>query len=463
MTANAADQSVQKSWRRAGLTVYGLGLLTVVFGAIWLAVRITPMQSVSAAGQTVKVGATSPDWQTSGPGELDLFGQSLPTKVVFDGPIRPRLKLTHIDENAQVAQLVRSGDHQKLTLVTGRDLAGGWVVYGVCETSVAVGVTLLVLLAWTGLRRMPRRPTFAVLASGAALVVAVNATGFYLLATQTPAALRHVHSLADLVDRRPTAPVPKAKGPIFAGVRAVVLGDSTAAGTGYRPLPDPDALDTACRRSADSYPQILARVKNWDVLNLACAGATIHDGILGVQILGHKVAPPQLAEAQRATAASVFIVSVGANDVRWADLVGLCVKSRSCDDKASSAFFQNRLTKFALDYRTLLKQLAELPQHPKVLVNEYYDPFGPDVGCLHDEGVTPEKVRVLRSRLSALNKVLRQGAEGRAFTPVRPVFAGHALCSSQPYVQGPTDSAPLHPTAAGGMAITVAIQQALLK
>ncbi|MFJ9119198.1 hypothetical protein ACIRJO_27045 [Streptomyces sp. NPDC102394] len=103
------------------------------------------------------------------------------------------------------------------------------------------------------------------------------------------------------------------------------------------------------------------------------------------------------------------------------------------------------------------------PQHPRVLVNEYYDPFGPDVGCLRQEGITDKKVRVLRSRLSALNQVLRQGADTQGFTPVRPRFTGHALCSSQPYVQGSADSAPLHPTAAGEMAIAIADQQGLLQ
>ncbi|MFR0357322.1 SGNH/GDSL hydrolase family protein [Streptomyces sediminimaris] len=449
-------------WRRTATTaLYGCGLLLLAFAAISLAVRITPLQSVSVAGQSIEVGAAPLEWRMSGPGVLDLFGQSLPTTITFDGPIRPRLKLTHIAEDAQVAELLHSGDHQKLRLVTGRHLADGWLLYGLCETAVAVGLALLVLLAWTGVRRIPRRRALGVLASGAAVVVAVNATGFYLLAGQTPQALRHVHSLADLVGRRPAAPVPKAQGPALTGVHAVVLGDSTAAGTGNRPLPHPDALDTACRRSADSYARVLAGAKHWDVLNLACAGATVRDGILGVQILGEKVAPPQLAEAERASSASVVIVSVGANDVRWADLVGLCMKARSCDDKASRAFFQDRLTGFALDYRRLLGQLAALPQHPEVLIDEYYDPFGPDIGCLHDEGVTKDKVRVLRSRLAALNKVLRLGARAQGFTPVRPDFSGHGLCSGQPYVQGPADAAPLHPTAAGEMAITVAVQQAL--
>lgn len=452
----------QSSQRRVAVTaMYGLGLSALTLAAVWLAVRITPLQPVSAAGQTVRVGAAPLGWSWSGPGQLDLFGQSIPTRPHFDGPIRPRLELTHIDEDAEVARLLRSGEHDRLTLEVGRKLASGWIRYGAWETAVAAGLVLLPLAAWTGLRRMPPGRTLFLLAGGIALVTAVNAVGFYLLASDTPLILRKVRSLQDLVGDSPLSPVPRAEGPPLTDVRAVALGDSTAAGTGNRPLPDPSPLDTACGRSADSYPRVLARTNDWRVLNLACSGATIRDGILGVQIVGDQVAAPQLAQAQRATEASLVMVSVGANDVRWSDLVKLCAASPACDDRASTAFFQNRLARFALDYRTLLRHLAALPQHPTVLVNEYYDPFGPDSDCLRKEGLTRQKVQVLRSRLAALNAVLREGAEESGFTPVRPEFEGHGMCSDQPYVQGPTDRAPLHPTAAGALAIALAVQQAI--
>ena len=75
------------------------------------------MQTVSAAGQTAQVGAAVPSLTSlslSGPGELDLFGQVMPTKPQFEGPIRPLLKLTHITINARVAHLLRSDSPRKL-------------------------------------------------------------------------------------------------------------------------------------------------------------------------------------------------------------------------------------------------------------------------------------------------------------------------------------------------------------
>jgi len=44
-----------------------------------------------------------------------------------------------------------------------------------------------------------------------------------------------------------------------------------------------------------------------------------------------------------------------------------------------------------------------------------------------------------------------------------PPFTGHELCTADPYVQGPSDRAPLHPTATGELIIALADQQELPK
>lgn len=448
-------------WRRgAQLTAVLLSVLVVVAISLWVSVRITPLQSVTAAGQTVQVGATPPGLSLSGPGELDLFGQKIATEPHFDGPVRPRLDLTHITPDAQATQLIRNGNHGELTLV-GRRLAQGWIRYSLWESLIAAGITVVVLAAAAGIRRLPPRRTLALTATGLALACVLNATGFYLLASGTPPALRHVHSLADLVGRSPLTPVPPPQDPALGAVNAVVIGDSTAAAVGNRPVPHPTALDKSCGRSADSYAAQLGTANHWHVLNLGCAGATVRDGLLGPQILGTQAAPPQLSEAQRALKASYLIVSIGANDVHWADLTRLCAKSPTCDDRATGAYFRAQLTRFTLDYQNLLTQLAAFPNHPHVIVNEYYDPFGPDAHCLTREGVTNAKAQQLRSRLAELNAVLRQGALDAGFAAVQPQYTGHELCDKQPFVQSPADQAPLHPTAAGELAIALADQQAL--
>ena len=111
------------------------------------------MQTVSAAGQTAQVGAVISSLSWSGPGELDLFGQNIPTKPQFEGPIRPLLQLTHVTIDRQVAQLLRSDNPRKLKLSLSQQLAQGWTRYFVWETLIAAGFAVVALLAVAGVRR----------------------------------------------------------------------------------------------------------------------------------------------------------------------------------------------------------------------------------------------------------------------------------------------------------------------
>ena len=417
---------------------------------------------MSAAGQTAQVGAAVPSPSLSGPGELDLFGQVMPTKPQFEGPIRPLLKLTHITIDAQVANLLRSDSPRKLELNLSQQLAQGWIRYFEWETLIAAGFAVVLLIAVAGIARQSYKKMARTVIAGLVVVITINVGGILLTAHSTPAILRSVKTLDDLVGADPlTAPQQSATRPL-PGVQAVVIGDSTAAAIGNPRLPNGTPLDRACGRSSESYAADLALVNTWNVLNLACSGATVQNGLLGAQVLSSgQVAPPQLGEAQRATKAKVIIVSVGADDVQWSIMTKLCVASTVCDDKVSNAYFNQLISDFTRSYYELLGDLAALPGSPDVLINQYYSPFGPDLSCLSKYGITPAKEKVLASRLAQLNAVLAQGAGTFGFGVADPQFAGHELCSADPYVQGPDDRAPLHPTAAGELAIALTDQQAL--
>lgn len=441
------------------VSFYILTFLIVTVGAIWLALRVTPLQTVSAAGQTAEVGATQPNASLRGPGELDLFGQVIPTNPQFTGPIRPRLVLEHISISPQVVQVLKSDGAHKVELTLSQQLASGWERYFLWETLIAAGFAAVPLIAIAAIRKKPRIWRF--LAAGVGVVVLVNVGGILLTASSTPKTLRSVKTLDDLAGAAPLA-VPPAAGKPQPGVQAVVIGDSTASGWGLPWGPNPTGLDKACGRSVDSYANDLATANNWNVLNVACGSATIRNGLLGPQVLyDGQVAPPQLPEAEAATHAKVIIVSVGADDLQWGVMTQLCAASRVCNDKISSAYFGQLLDNFTRSYYELLSDLGRLPGHPAVLVNEYYDPFGPDLGCLAKYGMTSAKEKVLVSRLGQLNKVLSQGASLFGFGVAAPHFTGHELCTRDPYVQGPGDPAPLHPNAAGDLAMALADEQAL--
>jgi hypothetical protein len=415
---------------------------------------------VSAAGQSAQVGATLPSLSLQGPGELDLFGEAMPTKPQFAGPIRPRLQLNRITINPQVVQTLRADGGRNVELSLSQELAAGWERYFEWETLIALAFATVPLIAVAAVRG---RSVLKVVAVGLAAVFVVNVGGVLLTASSTPRILRGVKTLDDLVGLDPLT-VPQPAGRSLPGVQAVVIGDSTAAGAGLPLGSSPTALDRACGRSPDAYADDLAMVNNWDVLNLACGGATIQNGLVGAQVLTNgQIAPVQVAEAAQATQAKVIIISVGADDVSWAIMTQLCAASAVCNDAVSTAYFTQLLDSFTRSYYQLLGNLANLPEHPAVLVNEYYSPFGTSIGCLARYGMTAAKEKVLLSRLGQLNAVLAQGANAFGDGVATPQFTGHELCTADPYVQGPGDPAPMHPNIAGQLAIALADQAALPK
>jgi GDSL-like Lipase/Acylhydrolase family len=438
----------------------GAGLL-VASASTAVALLVTPMQSVSVAGQTVRVGAAAPTLSVSGPGELDLFGQRLPTAVRFLGPVRPRLALSSITLSQQLGSLFATQHRNSPEQAIGQALATGWTRYFVWEATVAAACALLLLGALAGWLRMTMRRTLVLLAAGLLFAEAVNMGGVMVTAYTAPSRLHGIHSLTALAGRSAIPSLPRVAGPVRAGIQAVVLGDSTAAGLGNSPLPHPSQLDKACHRSADTYAADLAAVNNWQVLNLACSGATIPAGILGTQQVQQTAVPPQLAQAGKATRASVVIVSVGADDLRWSAMVRLCAAAPACDNRPAVAYFQESLATFTVNYYQMLQRLAALPSRPRVLINLYYDPFDTSRNCMGNVGLDPAKEESLTGLLQALNGVLAKGAQAAGLTSVSPDFTGHALCDPDPYVQGLHDPAPFHPTPAGELAIALADEQAL--
>jgi lysophospholipase L1-like esterase len=434
----------------------------VAFAAIAVGVWVTPMQSVSTAGQTIDVGATAPSFELSGPGEVDLFGQQLPTVIDFAGPVRPRLQLSRITLSAQLTQAAHAGSKETERQLEDA-LVSGWERYFAWEIVIVGGAALLLLGAVAGWLRRGRSATVVLIGVGLVVTEAINVGAIMVTAYTAPDKLSHVTSLQALVGTSPP-PLdadPPAARPPASPHRAVVLGDSTAAGLGDAPLTHPSADDRSCRRSSDAYALVLARVNEWDVTNLACSGATIAAGILGPQHAGDRTLPAQL-DNPAVQRADVIAISIGANDVHWADLLRICAVSHDCANRAETAYFQKQLAAFSRDYLRLIDGLQVLPRHPQVIVNLYYDPFVGSTACLAKYKITDEKLQAVTDELAALNSVLADGAEAAGFPHPKPSFAGHGLCSKHPYVQGIHAAAPFHPTAGGELAIALADERALL-
>lgn len=443
------------------LVSWTVAVAAAAAGAIAAALWLTPMQQVDAAGQEIRVGVTAPAWSLSGPGEVDLFGQRIDTAIDFTGPVRPRLSLARITMGAQLSQFVSEGADSASRQLQDA-LVDGWTRFFVWQVVVAGAAAVVLFGALAGWMRRGWKRSLGLIAVGLMVTEALNLGAIMVTAYSAPDKLRQVDSLTALTG---AVPLPDVSGPAGRAASAevskvAVIGDSTAAGLGNPPVDDATEEDTACGRSRNAFAVSLARADDWDVTNLACSGATIRDGLLGPQQAGGREMAPQLA-SDAVKGADLVVVSVGANDVNWSWILRLCAVSDDCSSSAMQAYYQQQLADFSQDLLQLVTQLQQLPRHPAVIVDEYYDPFDGGIGCLKDTGMTEEKMRTLRGDLAALNHVLDRAAAAAGFRTASPDYTGHGVCSDQPYVQGLDDPAPFHPTPGGQLAIALAVEQAL--
>jgi lysophospholipase L1-like esterase len=455
-----------RRWRQWRLPHVGYIVLvaTIVLASYGIGLLATPKQTVQIVGQTVAVGAARPDPSLWGPGELTEFGVSIPIKLTFVGLLRPHLEIAPALSTNDLTATLRAAYGQSLRGL-GNQLFAGWLRYCgwllLITEAIAAAAILPVAVAMVRWRGLSRGRALR-LTVGCLLTLLVLNTAQAALATNTLRGVSRVTSIDALVGRSPTVFTPAPVGPPVSGINIVVIGDSTAAGLGNEVVSNPTPEDKACGRSRDSFAADLANANGWKVLNLACSTATIRSGLLGEQPQAGRTVSAQLGRAKQVTDATAVIVSIGANEMQWGALVRFCLLAEACDDNATTALFDRNLSQFTLDYAEyLLPQLAALPQHPRVIINQYYYPFDPKVPCPDIDGWSADKVGVLSARLATFNSVLAQGATTFGFTRVQPDFRGHELCTRQPYVQGLPDAAPLHPTAAGELAIALADQQAL--
>src|SRR5215469_7547692 len=154
-------------WAARAAAVVAVVLAAVV--AAIVALEVTPMQTVTVAGQVIKVGA-APRLGVSGPGEVDLFGQGLPTAISIPGPIQPKLQLSRITLNSQLANFVQGRSPSRAGQTLRTQLVAGWEHYFGWETATAALAALVLAGAVAGWRRLGAK------ASGLLLLVMLIVT-----------------------------------------------------------------------------------------------------------------------------------------------------------------------------------------------------------------------------------------------------------------------------------------------
>ncbi|OPC79053.1 lipase [Embleya scabrispora] len=214
------------------------------------------------------------------------------------------------------------------------------------------------------------------------------------------------------------------------------LGDSYSSGVGAGDYL-PGGGD--CKRSANAYPSLWHRAHPAaEFAFAACSGATT------AQVLGGQT-------SVLSAGTTLVTISVGGNDVGFADTIRTCVlgTDRDCADAVatSRAYTRDRLP---ADLDATYARIRLLAPRARLVVLGYPRLFELG-GCLF--GLSEAKRRVLDEAADMLDETTagRAAAAGADFADVRDRFAGHGVCGADEWLHGvtlPLDES-YHPTATG--------------
>jgi lysophospholipase L1-like esterase len=225
----------------------------------------------------------------------------------------------------------------------------------------------------------------------------------------------------------------------------VSMGDSVAAGDG---LTENSTTQAAlCHQSIEAYPYLVAQSLHAQLHQFACSGAQITAGILQPQIVGAQSVPAQLQTATPYIAGNDVVITIGANDVGWDSFLTACAES-NCVTSANQATFNARLTTLQSNLDTMLQKIAALHPHA-VVVNTYYSLIANTDTCLQSYDITSAKIAWVNTQEASLNTAIITAAQKYHDKFATVTFSGHGICSSDPWMQGLSGSAPLHPTFEG--------------
>lgn len=241
----------------------------------------------------------------------------------------------------------------------------------------------------------------------------------------------------------------------------VALGDSVAAGVGLQGASD----SSACDRTNQSYPNLVASSLHDTLANFACSGATLPAGILGSQNVNQLLVAPQLQQLFGHSKPNLITLTVGANDAHWTSIIAKCYTA-VCGTAQDTAAVNASLNTVASNLRAALSQIQ---QHyrgivPRVMLTGYHQvfPTALPASCTDLAGIDASELTWVRQLETNLNDTIRAAASGYSFATFAPInFSGHELCTANPWVQGLADKQPYHPNAAGQAAYAAQILSAL--
>lgn len=236
----------------------------------------------------------------------------------------------------------------------------------------------------------------------------------------------------------------------------VAMGDSVAAGLGLETYSDP----SACNRTNQSYPKLVAAQKNLKLISLACSGATLSSGIIGPQTVNDLTLKPQLDQLFALPKPQLITLTIGANDLGWTELLTKC-STATCGSADDTTLVDSRLAAVTTNLQTALQKIAEhyRSKMPRVMVTGYYQLLPATLqNCPEMSGFDAAELSWQRAQEDKLNMTLRTVVSGQSFSSFAAVdFTGHELCANASWIQNISAPAPFHPTNTGQQAYTKAV------
>ena len=202
--------------------------------------------------------------------------------------------------------------------------------------------------------------------------------------------------------------------------RYVALGDSFSSGVGTGSY----TLSSSCRRSVYAYPYLVSQQRPNTALDfVACSGATTSD-VMASQI-----------QAVTATT-SIVSVTIGGNDIHFADLIVQCTLSNCSSALDSTRATLATVLEPRLDavYTAIGNQAAF---GASVVVLGYPRIFTA-AGCFGSFGISSTERTKANQLADALDGVIaaRAAAFGFTYRSALAAFSTHAVCASSPWLNG---------------------------
>lgn len=265
--------------------------------------------------------------------------------------------------------------------------------------------------------------------------------------------------------------------PALAQGKLVALGDSYSAGEGAPPFEPGTAIrGNTCHRSRAAWPFLVARSAGLAATSIACSGArTFH-----VTSSSQRRPEPERRISQlsrlRELDADLVTISIGGNDIGFAEVLTRCVLLRDCRDSYrddDGDVLDRRIATLGGRLPAIYRRILATAPGARLVVVGYPRIFTPRPGenCAAFLQIRPAEAAYMNARAANLNATIRAAARRAkvAFVDVSDSVAGHEIsCRPSPWINrltfihdGIVSPYSFHPTRRGYQAIAATVQARL--